>query len=199
MAAFSLSTLLLPVGAYGGITINFGAADLRVATVDGGGLMPSGGLVIIEASTLDATFGVPSLSGFVSGDDIEIARGTVGPDGQFSLSAAGLTFSGDWNQGDPLLMRWFPSLTLSSSAPAGGTHFGQFRTDSVIDGSQIAWFTPPNGDTDALNFLTFSQGGSNPNDAGLADLTVVPEPMAYPSIFALCCLVGTVVVRKFRP
>ena len=82
-----------------------------------------------------------------------------------------LTLSGGLQAGDALLLRWFPTLTTNAATPGSGTSYGQFRTDAVVDGSDIAWVTPGDGATDALNFATASQGGSQPDGAGTASET----------------------------
>ena len=189
------------ISAQGAITINFGAADLRLA--GGTDFVPVNGLVIIEASTLDSTFNAPTPSGFVSGDDIEIARGSVNPAGQLTLAANGLTLSGNWTTGDPLQIEWFPSLTIGATAPPAGTSYGAFRTDTVQaqspgDTSAIAWVTPADGGTYSLSFITASQGGPNLDSTGYANLIVaVPEPSVCAMAFGLLCMTGAA-IRQWR-
>jgi hypothetical protein len=155
--------------------------------------MADGGLMLIEASTIDNTFAAPTSTSLTGGssDDIIVASwglskasagGTAGDD----LHAVTLTYSGNFNSGDLLRLLWFPTLTYNSAtnystfAPGVGIAFGFFRTDSLADGSTISWAAPADGRTDSLNFATVSQNGSQPNNAGVADKTtaaaVVPEP-----------------------
>lgn len=190
-------TALLSAPAWGAITINF--SDMGLYTASGSSLAPSGSLVIVGASTTDTTFNEPSPTAFFIGDDIEIARGTVGPDGMsfFALNTA--VYSGQWNVGDPLQVYWYPSLTGGAANPgAAGVNYGKFRTDAVIDGSTWGWVSPSDGASGSLNFFTSTYGGSNPDTAGYADLAVVPEPGAYMGVFGALSLLGGIFIRWLK-
>jgi hypothetical protein len=134
-------------------------------------------LIQLLAAPTTAALIAPSDASFTGGSSAEIVLASFGLDSA-SAGTAGdfekviqLTLSGTLQSGDPLLVRWYPSLTTAAASPGSGTSYGQFRTDAVADGSDIAWVTPGDGATDALNFATSSQGGSQPNSAGEASET----------------------------
>ncbi|MGI9089372.1 MAG: PEP-CTERM sorting domain-containing protein [Chthoniobacterales bacterium] len=170
---------------HGAILINLSAGNLYSGNTSTP--FPTGGLIQLVASTLDNTFSNPTPGSFTgtSADDVVIAsfasNDILGP----GSVQQPITFnlSGNLNAGDQLLLRWFPNLTLADvpTGPAAGNTFGQFRTDLVIDFSDIAWFVPADNTTFSLNFLTAAQGGSNPESAGVANMMVVavPEPSTY--------------------
>lgn len=181
---------------FASVTINFTAGDLR--DFDGSNLVSSGALVVIGVSTLDGSFATPSPTGFFSGDDVEIYRGNVSPDGQFTGSLSGVNYSSiaNWTAGDPLAIYWYPTLTTASTAPEVGVSYGTFRTDSVQSGSEIAWISPSDGTTSALSFVTASLGGDNPDALGYASNLVVPEPSTYAGAFGALCLAGATWFRR---
>ena len=158
------------------VTINLGAGQLFQS--DGTTAIPAGSLIQLVASTADSTFTAPSPTSFTgsSADDVVLASfGTPDSTGFFTEPIT-FNLSGSLDAGDPLLLRWWPTLTTSSSAPGGGTPFGQFRTDATENFSDTGWFVPADGSTITLNFLDSSAEGSEPNSAGTASFTVVPEP-----------------------
>jgi hypothetical protein len=201
-----LSTLGLVVCAHASITINLDAERLKTS---GGSSMPVDGLVILVASTADSTFNGPSPTAFVTGDDHLV--------GKFDLSAwqspgvftLGLktSLSGDWAAGDSLMMYWFPTLTIGSTAPGLGTSYGQYGYYGNATGTYgPQWVTPSDGGTVGLKFFTtdasFLKPGGGPVDAsaGLASLSVtaVPEPATCGMIAAMVCLAGAVVSKRVR-
>jgi hypothetical protein len=165
------------------VTIDLSAGQLLTSA---GAPLADGSLIQLLAST-DNSFTAPSATSFTggAGDDIVLASfaldsSTSGVSGDFEHIIQ-LTLSSGLNAGDQLLLRWYPALTTASSAPGSGTSYGQFRTDSVVDGSNIAWVTPGDGATDSLVFSTSSQGGSQPDSAGEATQTTpgsTPAPAA---------------------
>jgi hypothetical protein len=197
-ALCALGVLLVSgISALGSVTINLGADKLFQS--NGTTPIPQGALIQLVASTTDSTFTLPTASSFVGGsaDDVVLASFGSGPNGTvaqpivFSLSSfANLT------PGDPLMLRWWPTLTTSSVAP-GFTTFGQFRTDAVENFSNTGWFVPADGSTITLNFLDQAAMGSEPNSAGTASFTTgaaVPEP----STWAAAILVGGALVFHAR-
>src|SRR5205085_12069507 len=136
-----------------------------------------GALVQLIASTQDNTFTTPNPTSFVggSGDDIvesTFAMNSTGGTAGDLAKAINLAYSGNFAVGDQLLLRWWPTLSTGDTAPGQNTTYGEFRVGTVVDSSNIAWVAPNDGGTYALNFVTSSQGGSQPNSAGVASLTV---------------------------
>jgi hypothetical protein len=81
-------------------------------------------------------------------------------------------------QGMPMLLRWWPGKTTSSpnSSVLPGNRFGEYRTASVVDGSEIGWSTPAVGGLYALNVTSPASGGTATASQLSARLTPVPEP-----------------------
>jgi len=202
---FCLSFALLAAASFsqGAILINLSAGNLYNGNTSTP--FPTGGLIQLVASTLDNTFANPTPGSFTgnSSDDVVLASfaandvlgpGSVQQPVTFSLS-------GNLNPGDQILLRWFPQLTLANVAtgPSAGNTFGQFRTDLVIDFSDIAWFVPADNTVFSLNFVTLAQGGSNPESAGVANMvvTAIPEPSSVALVgVALAGLAGFARRRK---
>jgi hypothetical protein len=146
-----------------------------------GAPMPTNGLVILVASTTDATFSGPSTGSFVSGDDIVVAKfnlASSGAPGVLIDVAPSLSFTGNWNPGDPLAIYWFPTLTTNSTGPSAGTPYGMYTTTTPLDGSD-AWVTPQSSANIDLRFITTDSDSTNGHLAGsnsaataLASLTV---------------------------
>jgi hypothetical protein len=160
--------------------VNLYAGQLRNA---GGTPMANGGLLQVIARTNGTTaFTAPTATSFVggSGDDLvafsyAMNSVTTGFSGQ-SLQPVTLSLGGSFDTGDPLLLRWWPTLTISSPEPGLGTPYGEYRNGSVVDFSDIAWIAPSDPSSFTLNFLTIAAGGSQPDSAGNASLAVAPEP-----------------------
>jgi hypothetical protein len=156
------------------ITIELSAGQLLTAT---GAPVGDGGLIQLLAAPSATAFTAPSAGSFTGGSSGETVVASFGLDSPTTGTAGyfdhivRLTFSGGLQAGEPLLLRWYPTLTTAATSPGGGTSYGQFRTDAVVDGSDIAWVTPGDGATDSLSFVTSSQGGSEPNSAGEASET----------------------------
>jgi hypothetical protein len=178
----ALTALMLSsISAFATITINLGAAELFQS--DGTTPIPSGSLLQLVASTTDSVFTTPSPSSFTGGsaDDVVVSsfgsNNNAGP-GSFAGPIV-FTLSGNLTAGDPLMLRWWPTLTTGSSSPGFSTPFGQFRTDAVENSSDTGWFVPADGSTISLNFLDIAGGGTEPNSAGAASFmtaAAIPEP-----------------------
>lgn len=200
---------LLVAAALALITVHSQAQQVQL-NLEGAQLLTSGSTAmannmlveLIEDTT--TTFGAPTPTSFVGTDPNEavlwsgtVSSGQSGVAGgfgpvQITLSGASLT------TGDYLLLRWFPTLSLSASSPGANTTYGQFRTNAVENGSDIAWQVPAaSADPYQLNFLTVSEGGTEPNSAGVANLTVtsVPEPASL-SLIAGAFSVGALALRR---
>jgi hypothetical protein len=156
------------------VTIDLSVGQLLTAA---GAPVPDGGLIQLLAAPSTDALTPPSDASFTGGSSAEIVLASFGLDSASTGTAGSfdsvihLTLSGGLQAGDPLLLRWYPTLTAAAGSPGSGTSYGQYRTDAVVDGSDIAWVTPGDGATDALNFTTSSQGGSQPNSAGEASET----------------------------
>jgi hypothetical protein len=182
----------------GQVTLNITAGELRY---DAATPMPDTGLLLLGASTSDGTFNDPIPGAFFSGDDIEVFRwdltaahgnsiDTTTFPGTFDGSTGALTLESfpGWTTGDPLRLYWYPTKTFSDTAPGAGTRYGMYP----LDGS---WTTPGAGSTVSFQFLTTSRGGPEPDAAGYASNTVVPEPSTYAAAFGAACL-GFGLLRK---
>jgi hypothetical protein len=191
---------LLAIGssAHAAALVAIGAATL---TLENGNPLPDGTLIQVVGSFSDASFGGPTPGSFVgeTNDDVVLASfllnsNTFGSLGGFvqdiSLNYAAGAYAGrTLVAGTPLLLRWWPSKNLSTIAPQALDRFGEFRTDSVADGSSRGWTAPADGATESFNFLTENTGGSQPNLAGRAGNVVpVPEPTSTAMLVAgLAC------------
>jgi len=164
------------------IVINLTSAQLYGA--NGTTPMADGMLIQLLASTTDAAFAAPTATSFVGGsvDDVVQASYAMSsatasgfPGGH--IQAITLTFAGNFNAGDALLLRWWPTLAANASIPGVNTPYGEFRSDQVENGSQVSWFAPSDGANVQLKFLDAAAGGTRPDSAGRASLvTAVPEP-----------------------
>lgn len=154
------------------------------------------------ASVTASTIGTGS--GNLLGDEL-FFDGTGGDDlalwrGDFSVNGAGLisdllnglslgTYSGkSWEEGDPLALLWFPTLTATDSAITANMSYGLYTDAAPIDGD--SWSTPADGTlnhrlyafSDSANTLPPSPPGAISDSLLVADLTVVPEP-SFGSLF----------------
>jgi hypothetical protein len=171
--------------------------DLQADRLDNsvGSPMPTTGLYVLAASTLDASFDPISPGSLLSvgsslngGDDSILWKGNLenlatpgvlfdAPSGTLSTSGGSIA---NWTQGDPLALFWFPTLTTSSPSIGLGVQYGIY-TSSVAASGGSAWLTPANNVSGyALYFFTSDGGtiatGTNSAASGNASLTVVPEP-----------------------
>ena len=185
------------------VSIQLDAGTLR--TANGAALMPQSGLLQLIASPSGAsgTFGAPSSTSFVSGDNIVVAsfsmnyffgRGETSNTITLTYQNTSATPSPtQFDQGDALLLRWWPTLTTSSTVPGSSTTYGQFRSntpETFSDGTSpgLAWFAPADGTSyivpDGLNFVTSDITSGPPNgtyapSAGFANFSTVPEPSMW--------------------
>jgi len=166
------------------VTITLDAEVLKNAD---GSAMPTSGLVILVASTNGVTFGGPTTNSLISGADLELFRwdlSAFASNGVLSGITADLPLTGTWQSGDPLQLYWFPTLTISSTNHGGLTPYGQYRSAVGSDGSD-PWVTPAlNSATISLKFYSadavfLNAGGSNPADAGRANLKTPPVTIAH--------------------
>src|SRR6184192_1195960 len=126
-----LSALLLAsLTASADVTINLGAAELFQS--DGTTPIPAGSLLQLVASETDSTFTLPTPASFTGGsaDDAVVASFASQANGSFAGPLV-LTLSGSLTAGDPLMLRWWPTLTPGALSPGFSTAFGQFRTYAI--------------------------------------------------------------------
>jgi hypothetical protein len=155
------------------LTIEMDADLLKDAN---GAPMPVTGLVLLVASTNDATFNAPTPLSFVSGDDIILGKLDLTAFGEPGVLAADqIITSVPLSSSNPIRLYWFPTLNINSTAPGQGTPYGTY-TDAVgIDGS-APWFGASGNFTISFKFLTsdsnpgYHDPGSNPPSAGIASL-----------------------------
>jgi len=125
---------------------------------------------------------MPSLLG-------QIANNNIGGNSGVVQDLFTFTYSGGLAPGEEMLAVCYPGLTTNSSAPGVGATGFFFRTNAVIDNSNIAWLTPSDGASGViLNANTTDLGGSVPSNSftagagaiGGAGFTTaaVPEPSA---------------------
>jgi len=194
---------------YADLTFNFG-----ILADQSGTPIPDGSLVQIIALTSGTTFSAPTTTSFTGGNANEQilfsgamdSADTTGIPGAMVLGGLPsypqlveipiFATSGLLQQGDPLLLQWFPTLTSSSASP-GVTSFGQYGfaedptwvipTLPTTDG-----FVTSNGEgnynffTDSLSALV-GPPDSGPDSLGFASqqtssgapFSSAPEPASY--------------------
>lgn len=194
MKSIVLATLALAAVSTSAHALSIGIDAELLKTADGQAMSESG-LVVLTAVTNGSQFG-PTATSFTGENEIVLGKwdlSAFATPGVFDAFAANLSFIDGWNENDPLRLYWYPTLTLSSTAPGAGTSYGTYSDAVGLDGS-AAWLTPTESATISLYFYTndatfLSPGGSNDADAGLANLTVsaVPEPsnLLYPLSLAM--------------
>lgn len=192
---------VLSSSAFASVTINYGFGDFY-QTSNTTTHMPSGGRVNILAldsgswgnSTTIASLFTNLTDSFVpAGATLVAETFTNNSDGPGTIGNSLIyNYSGNFTAGDELLMVVYPTLTSGNLTPGFNTNGFFFRTDLVIDGSDIAWVAPTDGSTYSLGAYTLDLGGTLPNDqftagasaTGGAGFTTIPEP----STFALLAL-----------
>src|SRR4051812_33252633 len=193
LTACALSLLLCIASARADVTITLSVGKLFTSN---GADFPSGGLIQLVADTSQNGFTSPTAASFTGGsaDDFLLASfgsnnfpgpGSAQTNVTFTLGQNGVTVA------DPLLLRWWPTLTTGATQPGGGTSFGEFRTNAIENGSTIAWAVPASDGNYDLNFITATYNGTEPDLAGRALFTVpaaIPEPSTL--ALALCGALG---------
>lgn len=184
-----LAALCLAGSAAQAVTINLNVGFLYEN--NGTTALPVGSTLVLLADTANNGFGNLSLStgSFAPAvDDIVLDRwgldGILAGDGTtqrpVSFNLDGFGGPAGLSGGDALMLVWYQTpYSALATGPGAGVFYGAYRTDSVLDGSDIAWNTPAgNGDTVSLNLFTQNTGaGSVPDSATRAQFqTIVPEP-----------------------
>lgn len=165
----------LAVTARASVTLNVSAGKLYGPA--GTMVCPDNGLLQLVAAGADGLFTAPSASAFIQGDDVLVRSfamnsSTTGIPGVASEALIMNYGSLGIETGQRLALRWYPTLTPASAAPAAGTPYGQFSTSDVRDGSDIGWTLPADGWSGSLKILTLSVGGSSGESAGVASEVV---------------------------
>ena len=164
-----------------------------------GSPIPTSALVLLVASTTNASFGdvavnaslaLGSILDGTGGDDVLLKSWNLSNSGEAGALAditGSLDFSSytGWGAGDPLALYWFPTLTVSSLTAPIGTSYGRFTTTTPLDGSGV-WITPADLTSDHPLYLFTTDAsifpavppGSNAPSSAMASNTIaaVPEP-----------------------
>ncbi|MFT5405028.1 MAG: hypothetical protein ACI9DF_003874 [Verrucomicrobiales bacterium] len=176
VSLFSFNALL---GVCSAVTFN--VAGDWLADENGVQAIPNGSLIMLVASTKDAEFSSPSSAGFVAPGSDDVILGTIiAMDGNgnlnrgsyaatiqanFNDTANGLA---DFDAGDPVMLRWFPTLTKGSleQMPSGPVPYGEFRSDETLLGSTTGWFTPGSNSAKISLSIVAASAGSRYNPKG---------------------------------
>ena len=176
VSLFSLSAML---GVCSAVTFN--VAGDWLADENGVQGIPNGSLIMLIASTKDAEFSAPSSAGFVKPGSDDVILGTVmATDGNGSLNRGSYaaTIQANFNDkskglehfdaGDPVLIRWFPTLTQNAleQMPTGAVPYGEFRSDDVLLGSTTGWVTPGSNSAKINLSIVAASAGSRYNPKG---------------------------------
>lgn len=104
------------------------------------------------------------------------------------------TYGGSVTAGQKIMLVWYDkAYSAGDVGPGEGVHFGTFRTDSAISGSDSGWVIPADGAAVNVNFLTAAAGGDSLESAGTANFQTIPEPAS-----AVLALMGAGVVYVAR-
>lgn len=211
MKAFVIPALLgLLTATASAVTITIDAELLKDAN---GTAMPTSGLVILTAGT-QGEFNGPRDGQFAYGNEFIVTKWDLSSfitAGVISDIAVSLPFtadaSGQWGEGDPLRLYWYPTLTLSSTEPVENTSFGTYRDPATVaantlDGSGL-WITPGESDTISLKFFSsdaslLNIGGSNSAATGNANLLVPASPGNIPEPGSTLLLSGVAALLLAR-
>lgn len=194
------------------VTFDIQADLLKTST---GAAMPTTGICLLVASTSNAAFGTINagasltVGSFLDGGDDQILfkmdLSTNATPGSFVGAPSILTqnFSANLDGNDPLVLYWFPTLSMASNTiPNTATQYGSFRTTTTQDGGQ-SWVMP--GATTSgyrLYFLTqdaaiYGPGSHLPAESRASFTTAVPEPSTY-AMLLLAGLGGVVLRRRVK-
>lgn len=190
------SSRAIPVGDF---TINFAAGIL---TASNSTPLADGSLVVLLTNGINGSFSAPSVSAFVTGDDVLL--GSFATNSVDFGTAGGLVatlnpaFSSSLTVGQQIMVRWFPSLTTASVAPGAGVSYGQYTFTGGNAESTLADWTIPASGVISPTLATAAVFGSLPDSAGQASLTTpsaIPEPSAF-AFFGGVAVLGLAVWRR---
>jgi len=157
-----------------------------------GGGIPDGAIVQLVVSTENATFEEPTPDDFTGGgDDLVLMTtsadsfGGIFNEGSASGFVQNRNFDAMFDAGDPLLLRWWPTLTDVATSPGQVTPYGEFRPlddVTVTAGSDHPFVTPSNQSANIQLTMRVDFAGSveSPGgDVSLGDIrfesTAIPE------------------------
>jgi hypothetical protein len=207
---------LLGSASHASVTINLGVGEIYsdpAATT----LASSGALINVLAKTDGTSWGSdtdiynlfqPLTNSFVPTGSYTLVQSFGSDNGAgpgTTFTPVNFSYSGAFTAGDQLLTVIYPTLTTAATSPGLGTLGLFYRTDLVLNGSDIAWVAPSDGSTVNLFATTTSVGGSlaantfapgdanQPGSGGGHGFTTVPEPSTY----ALLAL-GAVALGVYR-
>ena len=100
--------------------------------------MAESGVLVLVADTGGDGFQGASPTAIVTADDYlvgmwDIATGGGNTPGAFQGTTGAVSFSGDWGEGDPLAIYWFPTLSLPSEAPGEAVPYGMYANGTLDD------------------------------------------------------------------
>ena len=171
-------------------SVSFTISAERLQDPAGMDMAESGVLVLVADTGGDGFQGAGSTA-FVTADDFQvgmwdIATGGGNIPGAFQGTTGAVSFSGDWGEGDPLAIYWFPTLSLPIDSPGEAVPYGMYANGSE-DGTD-PWRTPADGTSGhKLIFLTTDAdnlipgGGSSDSADGLASNVTSGTAPADPS------------------
>ncbi len=166
--------------------------------------MAESGVLVLVADTGGDGFQGASPTAIVTADDYlvgmwDIATGGGNTPGAFQGTTGAVSFSGDWGEGDPLAIYWFPTLSLPSEAPGEAVPYGMYANGTLDDTDP--WSTPADGTsghrlifltTDADNLL--AGGGASDSADGLASNVTSGTAPADPSGLAAQAFPGMIML-----
>jgi hypothetical protein len=149
---------------------------------------------LITRTTTSTSFSAPTDTSFIGAN--ETILGAFSLDSATTTAIDGVTaksiifpLSSMVATGQELILRWYPTLTVSSVSPYAGAKYGEY--------TGTGWTIGADDSVSPLSFLTQATGlGSLPDSAGVAQYQVVPEPSTY-ALGGLLAL-GVVVAARRR-
>lgn len=184
----------------GAVSILFGG-DFFPDSVGAG--IPDGAIVQLVVSTEDASFGDPTIDSFVGEADDLILMTTTADSflGTFNRGVASgfvqnRNFDTAFDSGDPLLLRWWPTLTAADSEPGATVVYGEFRPadDSTVTAGSDHPFLVPDNQSDNITLrmnVDFAGDQTNPSgDVALGDIRFGQTPVPEAGVGLLVLLGG---------